>query len=197
MARQSVPYPVVALLEFAVKQSLVFSARSLSKTYRAGLNGCTASARALEDVHLDIAQGEIVAIVGPANAGKTTLLQCVAGLLAPDRGRIEPIVPDIVTYVQSPLEFTRLRAEDESRSLTIIDNVDVAERDVGSAFALATAARSTRASGSAMLLAARDSRLVANLATRILVLERGRLTQTTVAVAVSGSARVAEASTRP
>jgi ABC-type multidrug transport system ATPase subunit len=184
------------LLEFAVKQSLVLSARYLSKTYRAGLNGCTASARALEDVHLDIAQGEVVAIVGPANAGKTTLLRCLAGLLAPDRGRIEPIVPDIVTYVQSPIELTRLRAQGESRSLTIIDNVDVVERDVGSAFALATAARSIRASGRAMLLAARDSRLVANLATRILMLERGRFTRTTT-VAVAGSARVAETSTRP
>jgi peptide/nickel transport system ATP-binding protein len=44
---------------------------------------------ALQDVVLDVAAGESVAIVGESGSGKSTLLRVVAGLLQPDRGRVE------------------------------------------------------------------------------------------------------------
>ena len=37
---------------------------------------------------VEVAPGQVVAVVGPNGAGKSTLLQLVAGLLAPDRGTI-------------------------------------------------------------------------------------------------------------
>ena len=40
------------------------------------------------DMSLDCGQGEIVVILGPSGGGKTTLLRIIAGLIAPDRGRI-------------------------------------------------------------------------------------------------------------
>jgi iron complex transport system ATP-binding protein len=42
----------------------------------------------LQDVDLDVAAGEWVAIVGPNGAGKSTLLRLITGLLAPTRGEI-------------------------------------------------------------------------------------------------------------
>ncbi len=44
---------------------------------------------ALDDVALDIAEGEFVSIVGPSGCGKTTLLRAVAGLIEPSEGRLE------------------------------------------------------------------------------------------------------------
>lgn len=44
---------------------------------------------ALDDVTAEIAHARITGLVGPDGAGKTTLLRLVAGLLRPDRGRLE------------------------------------------------------------------------------------------------------------
>ena len=43
---------------------------------------------ALEDVSLDVKEGEILALLGPNGAGKTTLISAVCGLVVPTEGQI-------------------------------------------------------------------------------------------------------------
>ena len=43
---------------------------------------------ALEDVGFTLERGQMLALLGPSGAGKTTLFRCLAGLQNPDRGRI-------------------------------------------------------------------------------------------------------------
>jgi putative ABC transport system ATP-binding protein len=40
---------------------------------------------------LEIDRGETTAVIGPSGSGKTTLLNLVAGIVVPDRGRIESV----------------------------------------------------------------------------------------------------------
>lgn len=43
---------------------------------------------ALRGIDLEIAEGEIMAIMGPSGSGKSTLLHCLAGILVPDDGEV-------------------------------------------------------------------------------------------------------------
>ena len=63
----------------------------------------------LRGIDLDIAQGEVAAIVGPSGAGKTTLLQILGTLSQPDSGTVE-IAGQTVGSLRAG-ELVRLRNE--------------------------------------------------------------------------------------
>jgi branched-chain amino acid transport system ATP-binding protein len=43
---------------------------------------------AVDEVSLEVRQGEILSVIGPNGAGKTSLLNMVSGFYQPDRGHI-------------------------------------------------------------------------------------------------------------
>jgi NitT/TauT family transport system ATP-binding protein len=58
--------------------------RGLEMTFRA-----EHEVRVLEDIDLDVREGEFVCILGPSGCGKSTLLNIVAGFLAPTAGSVK------------------------------------------------------------------------------------------------------------
>jgi branched-chain amino acid transport system permease protein len=63
------------------KGTIVLGASSMRKTF-GGLV-------AVDDVHLDVAAGEILGLLGPNGAGKSTLFNLLSGTLTPSAGRLE------------------------------------------------------------------------------------------------------------
>ena len=63
---------------------MMLEAIGLHKVY----NHTAARLHILKDVHLEIKQGEFVAIVGPSGAGKSTLLHILGGLDKPSEGKV-------------------------------------------------------------------------------------------------------------
>jgi ABC-2 type transport system ATP-binding protein len=43
---------------------------------------------AVDEVSLEVSEGEIFGLIGPNGAGKTTTMECIEGLRRPDRGTI-------------------------------------------------------------------------------------------------------------
>ena len=54
------------------------------------------SVQALKNVSIDIREGELMAVLGPSGCGKTTLLNIVAGFLAPTEGAVKLGGKDVV-----------------------------------------------------------------------------------------------------
>lgn len=63
----------------------ILSLSQVGKTYRSDNGDAT---QVLNNVSLDVAEGEFVAILGFSGAGKTTLISAIAGLVEPDQGAI-------------------------------------------------------------------------------------------------------------
>jgi len=58
--------------------------QAITKSYGSG----AAAVRAVDDVSLSVAGGELYFLLGPSGCGKTTLLRIVAGLIPPTAGRV-------------------------------------------------------------------------------------------------------------
>ncbi len=47
-----------------------------------------AEVRVLDDIHLEVGEGEFVCLLGPSGCGKSTLLNIIAGFIPPTRGQV-------------------------------------------------------------------------------------------------------------
>ena len=64
---------------------------------------------AVNDVSIDIKQGEVALMMGPSGSGKTTLLAILSGLLKPDAGKVTALGQDLWTMTEREREHFRLK----------------------------------------------------------------------------------------
>jgi iron(III) transport system ATP-binding protein len=100
--------------------------RGLHKQFRAGRERVAA----IDDVSLEVEEGEFMVILGPSGSGKTTLLRSLAGLERPDSGEIEiggRVVYSSAKRVWTPPERRGVSMVFQSYALwphmTVADNV--------------------------------------------------------------------------
>ncbi len=82
---------------------------------------------AVDEVSLEVRQGEILSIIGPNGAGKTSLLNMVSGFYRPDRGRIEFEGEDITRLSPSRIAERGIARTFQNIALfsgmTVLDNL--------------------------------------------------------------------------
>jgi branched-chain amino acid transport system ATP-binding protein len=83
---------------------------------------------ALQEVDIDVADGEIVGLIGPNGSGKTTLVNCVSGILRPTAGTVVFDGTDVTAWSRPQRAragllrtFQNLRLFNE---LTVTENVE-------------------------------------------------------------------------
>jgi D-xylose transport system ATP-binding protein len=95
----------------------VLSLRGISKTFGA--------VAALTDVDLDVAPGEVMALVGDNGAGKSTLVKVLAGVHAPDSGTIT--FEGREATIHSPGDAQALGIATVYQDLALCENLNVVE----------------------------------------------------------------------
>lgn len=88
-----------------------------------------AGKQVLRDLDFSLSQGERVAVIGPSGAGKTTLLRLLAGVIAPDSGRVLALGRDTARLSASQLAGLRrevgllYQSDNLIPSLRVVHNV--------------------------------------------------------------------------
>ena len=84
------------------KTQPLLEVRGLAKRYTShGADGTRAVTTVFANVELTVARGEFVALLGESGVGKSTLLNCIAGLDRVDAGRVQINATDITALTEA------------------------------------------------------------------------------------------------
>ena len=90
-----------------------------------GVNKSFGAVNALTDIDLDVAPGEVVALVGDNGAGKSTLVKVLAGVHQPDTGRIA--FDGAQVSIADPSAAIQLGIATVFQDLALCENLDVVD----------------------------------------------------------------------
>jgi putative ABC transport system ATP-binding protein len=104
-------------------------AKNLGMVYHSG----SQRYQALQDINLEVTQGDVQLLMGPSGSGKTTLLSILGGILTPTEGSVFLLGQEITRLSQSKLSRFRLhnigfifQQGNLFPALTAIENIEVA-----------------------------------------------------------------------
>ena len=83
----------------------IVQVRGVSKSYRRD----KMEIPVLNDISLDVPEGEFLGLMGPSGSGKTTLLNLIAGIDRPDEGEVMVAGTDVAKLSESQLAKWRAR----------------------------------------------------------------------------------------
>ena len=96
----------------------------------------------VNDVSIEVKQGEIIGLLGPNGAGKTTTFYTIVGLIKPESGKITVDDNDITSFpmykraqqgigylAQEPSVFRKLSVEDNIRAVLELTNIDKKQQE--------------------------------------------------------------------
>ena len=103
---------------------LAVDAQGVSKSY--------GSLRAVDDISIQVAPGEVYGVLGPNGAGKTTFLRMLFGLIAPDAGTLEVfgrswqrdgvgVLDGVAGFIESPKFYPYLTGRRNLEGLALLD----------------------------------------------------------------------------
>src|SRR4029077_2458629 len=79
---------------------------------------------ALDNVSMEVSEGEVVALCGENGAGKSTLMKIVGGVYQPDAGAI--VVDGEAVKIEKVTDAMKLGIAFIHQELNVLDNLDVA-----------------------------------------------------------------------
>ena len=106
-------------MEYAIQ------ARGLTKVYGAK--------KAVDDLHLDVKEGELFALLGVNGAGKTTTIKMLAGLALPTSGDALLLGESIVKNPQAAKQQNGISPQETAvaRNLTVLENLELMAKIYG------------------------------------------------------------------
>jgi ABC-2 type transport system ATP-binding protein len=107
-----------------MNQVAAVDAQGITKTY--------GRVRAVDDISVRVAAGEVYGVLGPNGAGKTTFLRMLFGLIRPDAGTIRVfgktwedsgvgVLEGVAGFIESPRFYPYLTGRQNLAGLALLD----------------------------------------------------------------------------
>src|SRR4051794_64031 len=105
----------------------------------AGVTKSYGSLTAVDNISVQVAQGEVYGVLGPNGAGKTTFLRMLFGLIRPDAGTVRifgrtwdeagvSVLDGVAGFIESPKFYPYLTGRQNLEGLALLDGGDRRDR---------------------------------------------------------------------
>lgn len=92
-----------------------------------GLNKSFGSNHVLKNFNIEVTKGESVAVIGKSGSGKSVLIKCIIGLMAPESGSINVLGKEVTELNSKDLDRLRVKVAFLFQSNALYDSMTVRE----------------------------------------------------------------------